>query len=107
MQEDLIIKAPGMTFTIGLADKPKPTPRVIHALGRFESMLSEYIISASLMALQATSSGDSPMDIDPFLLEPFNPNGIWNTTNDHVTPWEPLNYQMMFCQRPKPCHGLR
>ena len=33
MQDDLITKAPGMTFT-DLRDKPRPTPRVIHALGR-------------------------------------------------------------------------
>ena len=34
MKEDLILKAHGMTFSIGLSDEIRPTPRVIHALGK-------------------------------------------------------------------------
>ena len=34
MKEDLLPKAPGMKFSIGLKDRPPP-PRVIHALGNY------------------------------------------------------------------------
>ena len=33
MQEDIISKVHGMKFAVGVSDKPKATPRVIHALG--------------------------------------------------------------------------
>ena len=34
MQEDIIPKAAGMRFALGDQDQSKPTPRVIHALGK-------------------------------------------------------------------------
>lgn len=34
MQEDIIPKAAGMRFALGDQDQPKPTPRVIQALGK-------------------------------------------------------------------------
>lgn len=37
MQEDLMAKAPGMNFAFVLKNPMKATPRVIHALGNFDS----------------------------------------------------------------------
>jgi hypothetical protein len=36
MQDDFMTKAPGMKFSINVRDKTKPTPRVIHALGKLD-----------------------------------------------------------------------
>ena len=33
MQDELKAKAPGMRFGIDVTEKPRPMPRVIHALG--------------------------------------------------------------------------
>ena len=35
MKDELKSKAPGMRFGIDVTEKPKPMPRVIHALGNF------------------------------------------------------------------------